>query len=107
MPNFSYEGFIQVTMKSNKEHLAGQKNRSSKNYLFTENAFAECKHVKWSCPEGISFNVMRDKKAATDPIVLRDVFNGQITEPPRGEGIYIANPRGANEQFEISVRKVD
>jgi hypothetical protein len=107
MPNYSYEGFIEVTMKSQKSPLSGQKNRSSGNYLFTAQSFAQCKQVKWSCPEGIKFNVMKDKKAASDPVILKDVYNGKITDLPEGEGIYIANPQGANAEFEISVKKVD
>jgi hypothetical protein len=50
---------------------------------------------------------MKDKKAASDPVILKDVYNGKITDLPEGEGIYIANPQGANAEFEISVKKVD
>lgn len=105
MPDYRYDGFIEATMKSQKSPLSGQKNRSSGNYLFTEESFAECNQVQWSCPEGITFNVMKDRKAASDPVVLSDVYNGKITDLPKGEGIYIANPKGANAEFEISVKK--
>ena len=63
MPNFKYDGFTEVVMKSQKEPLSGQKNRSSGNYLFTGEVFVPCSKVKWSCPSGISFNVMKDHKA--------------------------------------------
>ncbi|MGN1480370.1 hypothetical protein [Porcipelethomonas sp.] len=107
MPNFKYDGFIEVVIKSQKGPLSGQKNRSSGNYLFTSEAFAPCKKVKWSCPEGISFNVMKDHNAAKDETILTGVCNGSVTDLPSGEGIYIANPSGADSEFEIRVTKFE
>ncbi len=107
MPSFKYDGFTEVVMKSQKEPLSGQKNRSSGNYLFTEEAFISCSKVKWSCPAGISFNVMKDHKAATDEVMLTGVCDGAVTKLPAGEGIYIANPVGASEEFDIRVTKYE
>ena len=107
MPNFKYDGFTEVVMKSHKEPLSGQKNRSSGNYLFTHEAFTPCNKVKWSCPSGISFNVMKDHKAAKDDVMLQGVCDGSITTLPSGEGIYIANPVGATGEFSIRVTKYE
>ncbi len=71
MPNFKYDGFTEVVMKSQKEPLSGQKNRSSGNYLFTGEAFVPCSKVKWSCPSGISFN----KILARNPPLLNELVS--------------------------------
>lgn len=107
MPSFKYDGFTEVVMKSQKSPLSGQKNRSSGNYLFTNEAFSPCNKVKWSCPEGISFNIMKDHTAAKDDVILKGVCNGAITKAPSGEGLYISNPIGATEEFEIKVSKYE
>lgn len=107
MPSFKYDGFTEVVMKSQKEPLSGQKNRSSGNYLFTEESFISCSKVKWSCPAGISFNVMKDHKATKDEVMLTGVCDGAVTKLPAGEGIYIANPVGASEEFDIRVTKYE
>ncbi|MDE5621333.1 MAG: hypothetical protein K2I80_12610 [Ruminococcus sp.] len=107
MPNFKYDGFTEVVMTSQKEPLSGQKNRSSGNYLFTGEAFIPCSKVKWSCPSGISFNVMKDHKAAKDEVILTGVCDGAITKLPTGEGIYISNPIGALGEFDIRVTKYE
>lgn len=114
MPNFEYEGFKQVVMTSAKAPMHGQNERSSKNYLFDNKAFKSCKKIKWQCPEGITFRVKRDHKAAKDDTVYSDLCNGSIVDADKmlkdGEGIYIAlpKPEGVNtEYFDITVIALD
>ena len=79
----------------------GQTHRSSDNF-----ATSICGgHISWSCPDGITFDVMVDMKLSPDYIVHRDVTNGAVTSNPILESafLYIANPRNAPSDFLVAV----
>lgn len=106
MPNYDFDKFVGVTLKSEPQPLAGQKHRSSKNYDFRN--LQKGQMLKWTCPKGISFDVKLDV-VGTDPIIFSGVTNETITDFPADNklnGLYIADPKFANSDFEIQVHIV-
>ncbi|MFH7029190.1 MAG: hypothetical protein ACHBN1_28305 [Heteroscytonema crispum UTEX LB 1556] len=75
----------------------GQKNRSSGNFS-TQGCTTT---LRWSAPDGVSFNVMRDVSGGKDPVELQNVTNGSSTQNPNQRSLYIANPKGANKGFQV------
>jgi len=87
----------------------GQKHRSSDN--FSTKGMNSGTHLLWCVEEGISFDIMVDKTAASDPTCATSVTNGFLT-PFTGyfkdaSNLYIANPKGASGNFELSYTVVD
>lgn len=110
MPSYEYDKFSDVYIQSSSKVLKGQKHRSSMNYDLRE--MRRTAWMKWSCPEGISFDVMEDKSCAKDPVTFRNVVNGMTVEFPSVSacnGLYIANPKyeghtiNQNFNFEIKI----
>ncbi len=104
MPSYSFTKFNGVIMESEAQPLSGQKNRSSENYDLRE--MKRVGKIRWSCPGGITFNVMEDRTAAKDPVTFSNLCNGSVTDFPRDSacnGLYIANPHGASGKFYIKV----
>lgn len=94
-------------VRSGKEPQPGQKNRSSGNFS-TENLPAGTKYLKWEVigggdPDFISFNVMEDKSAATDPTHFSGVLSGNRTSVISKRSLYIANPKNATSEFTVIV----
>jgi hypothetical protein len=74
-----------------------QKNRSSGNFS-TQGCTTT---LRWSAPDGVRFNVMRDVSRGKDPVELRNVSNGLSIQNPSQRSLYIANPNGANKAFQV------
>jgi len=103
MPNYAFDKFLGVTLKSEPQPLAGQKHRSSKNYDFR--VLQKGSRLKWKCTPGISFDVKLDV-VGTDPIIFSGITNETITEFPADNklnGLYIADPKFATSDFEVQV----
>lgn len=82
-------------INSEAQPQRGQKNRSSGNFSSQGCSTS----LRWSSPDGVSFNVMRDVSGGKDPVELSNVTNGSITPNPNQRSLYIANPRGAQTGF--------
>ncbi|RGP43747.1 hypothetical protein BTW32_29450 [Bacillus thuringiensis] len=99
---------LESQIDSSYRPLSGQKNRSSSN--FSLGHLADGTRVRVSI-EGagsvnLSFRVMRDKPADTDPTIWSDVKNGSILTVQSGankKDLYIANPSGysSNGTFKV------
>ena len=92
-----------ASVTSEPEPQAGQSERSSGNFS-TENCVG--KQLKWSCPQGLSFDVKKDRSAASDPTIFSGVANGTITTIEKERSLYIANPKNAVENFLVEVEGV-
>lgn len=110
MPHFRYDGFTEVKMHSEGAKLSGQNERSSGNYLFTDEAFAQVEKVKIACPAGVTFDFKMDHTAGKDEYLEKGVASGRVLNRnvfKGGKGVYIANPKGTNGQaFEVVVTAV-
>lgn len=92
---------------------SGQKNRSSGNFSIDSLPLGTSS-LYWqvvtqdgqSIDPNISFNVMDDRSAASDPVIFRGVFNGAITSVRTDRSYYISNPSGANQNFIVKVYAV-
>jgi hypothetical protein len=93
-----------ASVTSEPKPSEGQKNRWSGNFS-TQNCSGS--RLKWNCPAGIVFNVMKDVSGGTDPVIFRDITNGTVTDMNQDRSLYIANPRNAGENFTVSVDPVD
>ncbi|AFU16636.1 DeoR family transcriptional regulator [Bacillus thuringiensis] len=96
-----------ATVLSQPKPLDGQKNRSSGNFS-TESLPSGTQYLKWEVegggnPDLVSFNVMKDVSAGTDPVVFHDVLSGNRTSVVSARSLYIANPKNASEPFTVSV----
>ena len=103
MPSFKFDSLLEVKINSKPSTLPGEEHRSSDNYNLI--GITNCQ-LKWTCPEGIIFDVMEDRTAASDPITFPNVKNGTITpalNDSSANGLYIANPQHAADTFEISI----
>ena len=109
MPSYEFRKFSSVTMVSQKSVLKGQDHRSSDNYDLRK--LKKASHLQWKCSDkNVVFDVKEDKKAARDPITFRSVCDGQITEFPSDSacnGLYMADPKGAQEAFSITVTPLE
>lgn len=94
---------ISRTRNSSKKPQSGQKHRSSSN--FSTKGMTKGKYLIWTVEDGISFDVMVDKTAASDPTILRNITNGARTpysgDIVENDRLYIANPGGAKEDFVV------
>ncbi|KOY83473.1 DeoR family transcriptional regulator [Lysinibacillus macroides] len=96
-----------ASVTSEKGPQSGQKHRSSGNFS-TEGLPQGTKALVWEIegggdPDLISFNVMQDKSAATDPVIFKDVLNGNRTAVKSIRSLYIADPSGASSSFIVHV----
>ena len=94
----------QASVTSEPHPQSGQHHRSSGNFS-TEGLTGS--KFKWSCPQGIVFNVKKDKSWASDPTIFSDVTNGTITNTYDARSLYIADPRHASENFTVKVEGID
>jgi hypothetical protein len=88
--------------------LDGQKNRSSVNFS-TKTIPAGTQYLTFEVSgttnnDAVFFNVMEDKTAASDPVIYHGVSNGYRSNNVKQYGdLYIANPTGASNAFEVVV----
>ncbi|MCU0287597.1 MAG: DeoR family transcriptional regulator [Acidobacteria bacterium] len=92
-----------ASVTSEPKPQSGQKNRSSGNFS-TEGCPGT--RLRWSCPTGISFNVMKDVPMGRDPVIFYGIANGTITKMYKARSLYIANPRWADSSFTVSVEGI-
>lgn len=94
---------------SNYKPNKNQKHRSSDN--FSTKGMNEGTHLLWCVPDGISFDIMYDKSGASDPTLASNVTNGALTQFSGSfkdtNRLYIANPKGATGNFQISYTVVN
>ena len=93
-----------ASVTSEPQPQKGQSHRSSGNFSTEE---CSGNKLQWSCPPGISFDVMQDKSAAHDPTIFEGVTNGTVTDMYQARSLYVANPRHASANFEVSVTGVN
>lgn len=114
MPNYKFSGFEGASIAASVKKLPGQSHRCSYNYDFRD--LNRKGHLQWHCPPGITFDVMEDRAAATDPYTFRNVTDGYVTDFPSESacnGLYIANPsiegnlKEQDDWFQIQVRAID
>lgn len=98
-PLFLQSGQATKSVESEAGPKKGQKERSSDNFS-TQN-MGEGTSIYWTVPEGVSFDVKIDKTAASDPFYANEITNGSITPYKSESKMYIANPKGATEKFQI------
>lgn len=59
--------------------------------------------IRWSCPVGITFDVMQDVSFHSDPVIHPSLTNGSVTSNDQSRSLYIANPRNATSNFLVTV----
>jgi hypothetical protein len=97
-----------VSVISQMKPLDGQKNRSSVNFS-TNSIPTGTKYLSFEVSgttnnDAVFFNVMEDKTAASDPTIYSGVSNGYRSNNVKKYGnLYIANPEGASNEFEVIV----
>ncbi|WP_255294175.1 hypothetical protein [Bacillus toyonensis] len=91
-----------ATITSEARPQSGQKNRSSGNFAI-QTLPSGTYALRWSAPSGVFFNVMRDVSVGKDPVVFSTVSDGTTTSYPTSRAYYIANPSGADSDFNVSV----
>jgi len=89
-----------VSVVSEPQPQSGQKHRSSDN--FSTDNLDDWGGLKWSCPDGISFDVKKDKSGLPDSTEFSNVSNGTITKFSGDRNLYIANPEGASQEFTVT-----
>lgn len=90
------------TVTSGSKPQSGQKNRSSGNFT-TEGAPSGTTNLLWRvvpldntvAASAISFKVMEDRSAATDPVIFSGVKDNTTTDYKSSRSFYIANPSGS------------
>ncbi len=89
-----------VCVTSEKGPQSGQKNRSSGDFSTKD---LDGKRIRWSCPRNVSFHVWRDVSVWGDEKMFHDqtLYDGTITEMIYENGLYIANPKGADGSFDV------
>ena len=99
---------IQIaSVTSDQQPQDGQKHRSSGNFS-TEDVPGGFSKFAWEIsgvpvPDGISFDVMEDRSAARDHTIYDDLTDGSETGIEEKRQLYIANPKGANSSFLVTV----
>lgn len=88
------------TVRSEAGPQKGQSHRSSEN--FGTNDMPDWGKLKWTCPEGVTFDVKKDSPGF-DGTELENVTNGKITNYKSDRNLYIANPRGSSTAFDVTV----
>lgn len=89
-----------ASVSSEPNPSPGQKHRSSGNFSTVNCSGSK---LKWSCSQGIVFDVMKDVSGGTDPTIFHDLTNGSETDTNQDRSLYIANPRHTTENFTVSV----
>jgi hypothetical protein len=89
-----------ATVISEPHPQRGQRHRSSHNF---STRGCDGRVLQWTCPPGIYFDVKKDITWGTDPTMFWDVTNGSVTENASSGRLYIANPKGARSNFNVSV----
>jgi len=89
-----------ATITSDPNPQKGQTHRSSDNFS-TDGCGSVS--IRWSCPDGIIFDVMEDVSLRTDPVIHASLTNGSVTPNDHSRSLYIANPRNAAGNFVVSV----
>lgn len=86
-----------------------QKHRSSDN--FSTKGMNKGTHLLWCVPDDITFDIMLDKSGGSDPVLASDVSNGALTQFSGSfedtDRLYIANPKGADGNFQVSYTVVN
>lgn len=90
-----------ITSEPNPQ--GGQSHRSSDNF---STAGCGSVSIRWSSPEGITYDVMQDVSGGTDPVIHHGLTNGSVTSNNQSRSLYIANPRNASSDFLVSVSGV-
>lgn len=85
---------------SEPKPLNGQHHRSSEN--FGTNDLPDWGSLRWTCPNGVSFKVKKDVNGH-DPTEFENVKNGTVTNYKSHRNLYISDPKGINEAFDITV----
>jgi hypothetical protein len=97
-----------ASVRSEPGPQQGQRHRSSGNFS-TQGAPGGTRNLCWnisgnSSAGRISFDVMRDISAGTDPVIFSGLRNGSRTGYYSSRSLYIANPREAGgHSFVVSV----
>jgi hypothetical protein len=79
----------------------GQSHRSSEN--FGTNDMPDWGKLKWTCPEGVTFDVKKDISGGRDSTEFKGVKNGDTTDYKSHRNLYIANPSGSSVAFNVTV----
>lgn len=95
-----------ASVTSEPQPQKGQKHRSSGDFS-TDGVPNGYSKLYWEVsgvpvPKGISFDVNKDK-TGTDPVIFRNLTDGSVTGVFEDRQLYIANPRGANTSFLVTV----
>jgi hypothetical protein len=85
---------------SEPEPQSGQSHRSSEN--FGTNDIPDWGALRWSCPDGVSFDVKKDV-TGHDPTEYEGLTNGSVTSYKSHRNLYISDPSGATVRFEVTV----
>lgn len=88
--------FKAMTVTSYKKTLPKQEHRSSGDFDLSE---LGKNYLLWKCPEGISFSLKQNKRMWTDPVLCQKITNGTITKCIDKDNVYIADPKGVNEDY--------
>ena len=88
------------TVRSEAAPQKGQDHRSSEN--FGTNDMPDWGRLKWTCPEGVTFDVKKDNYGI-DSTEFENVTNGKVTNYKSHRNLYIANPRDINTAFDLTV----
>lgn len=97
-----------VTVHSEKEHQSNQKHRSSDNFStrsLIDSEKGEPQYMLVSCPDGVTFKINVDK-TGTDEEWTYDVYNGAILNYRNNDKLYIADPKNAGTDFDITFTAV-
>lgn len=94
-------GNSSVTIYSEAAPQKGQKHRSSDNFSTKTLKQDDMRYMIVACPDGITFNINVDK-IGTDEEWTYDVYNGAILDFRDSDKLYIADPEGATERFEVT-----
>lgn len=92
-----------ASVTSEPQPQSGQDHRSSGNFS-TEGCGGT--QLRWTCPEGIEFDVMKDVSLGQDPTIFSHVSNGEVTSMYQDRSLYIANPTGASSNFTVAVEGI-
>ncbi|MBG9832112.1 MULTISPECIES: hypothetical protein [Bacillus cereus group] len=100
---------IVAYVDSEANHQKGQKHRSSENFnVIKQNPIGTTgiqvciTSSAKSDDDLITFDIMRDKKG-TDPVLYENVHDGRILPDVSFENCYVANPKGANSEFTVTM----
>ena len=85
--------------------LPGQRNRSSANFS-TKDFRGES--MRWHCPKNVRFEVWIDVPNAADTRLYDEfpIFDGCITPLVKSDRLYISQPQGASECFNVVVEPI-